>query len=224
MSYLQHHSNNTMFLRPTCETELINIINSLKFSSPGWDEIDVTVIKASHDIRIKPLLYLINLSLATGKFPKEMKIANILPIYKSEAHYLFTNYRPISVLTVLSKIFERIFYIRLKDFLSANNILYKFQFGFREGFSTDAALVTLLDKITQSLDKNGFVLGLFLDFSKAFDTVDHKILLDKLYNYGVRGVPYNWIQDYLSERKQFVSFNGATSSYQTITICFFLFT
>ena len=217
LSYLKNHSNNTMFLRPTCETELINIINSLKFSSPGWDEIDITVVKASHDILIKPLVYLINLSLLTGQFPKEMKIANILPIYKSEAHYLFTNYRPISVLTVLSKIFEKIFYIRLSDFFSANNILYKFQFGFREGYSTDAALVTLLDKITHALNKNDFVLGIFLDFSKAFDTVDHKILLDKLYYYGVRGVPFHWIKDYLSERKQYVSYNGATSSYQTVS-------
>ena len=150
----------------------------------------------STDIYLPCLVHIINSSLSTGIFPNALKIANILPLFKSGKSSLFSNYRPISLLTSVSKVFEKVFYIRLYQFLMKYNILYIFQFGFRRNHSTSLALLVLLDKIINSLENNEFAIGVFLDFSKAFDTVNHDILLQKLNFYGVRGIPLQWINSY----------------------------
>ena len=129
---------------------------------------------------------------------------------------VFTNYRPVSVLPVFSKLLERLMYNRLIDYINENQILYKYQFGFQKGKSTFMALIVLLDKISAALENGDFVIGVFLDFSKAFDTVDHNILLEKLDFYGIKGVTYKWFEDYLSERKQYVTYNGITSDMEVI--------
>ena len=121
------------------------------------------------------------------------------------------NYRPVSVLPVFSKIYEKIVYKRLYDYIVLHNILYDNQFGFREKHSSYMALITLMDHLTEALERGEAVIGLFLDFSKAFDTVDHEILLIKFHHYGIRGEMLNWFRDYLSNRTQCVLYDGVSS-------------
>ena len=102
-------------------------------------------------------------------------------------------------------------------FLNKNNVLNKFQFGFRNNHSTFMALITMLENVSNALENGNCALGIFLDFQKAFDTVDHKIMLDKLYRYGIRGVAHQWFSSYLSNRKQCVSYNGQSSLLKTVS-------
>ena len=129
--------------------------------------------------------------MAEGVFPNELKIANVLPLYKADDPLCFNNYRPVSLLCVLSKCFEKVMYDRLFHFLEEYQFFVNDQFGFRKSRSSYMALMTLTDKLIESLDKKEYIIGIFFIFSKAFDTVDHKILLDKLYHYGIRGQHMN---------------------------------
>ena len=166
---------------------------------------------------ICPLLtHICNLSLSEGIFPDELKLANVIPIFKSGDHETFNNYRPVSTLCTISKVFEKIMYSRLLNYLDHYKILFSYQFGFRKSHSTYMAFMVLIDKLTRALDEGKFVVGILLDFSKAFDTVDHDILLTKLSHYGIRGVPLLWFQSYLSNRQQFVAYNGVSSSVKTV--------
>ena len=159
----------------------------------------------------KPLAHINNLSFVTGIFPDELKISNVVPIYKAKNEKEFSNYRPVSVLPVFSKLLERLMYNRLIDYINENKLLYKLQFGFQKGKDTSMALIMLVDKISEALDKGELAIGVFLDFSKAFDTVDHDILIDKLEYYGIKGVSNDWFKNYLSNRKQFVTYNSIKS-------------
>ena len=187
------------------------LILSLKDSAPGWDDITATLLKVSLDYIRDPLCHLCNKSLQSGIFPAQLKIANVLPLYKAQDPFQFNNYRPVSLLCILSKVFEKIMYSRLNEYLVELGILYEFQFGFRKKHSTHLALLILLDKLTKALDDGKKAIGIFLDFSKAFDTVNHDILLDKLFHYGIRGPAYKWFQSYLSDRSQYVTYNGVKS-------------
>jgi hypothetical protein len=152
-----------------------------------------------------------NQSIQSGIVPDDMKIAKIIPIYKSDDKKLVSNYRPISVLPAFSKIIERLVYNRLLDFIDKNKILSDNQYGFRKNISTSMALMDLIDKISSSIENNEYTLGIFLDLAKAFDTVNHEILLNKLYHYGIRGTPHVWFKNYLSHRLQYVYLNGTKS-------------
>ena len=167
----------------------------------------------------KPLANIVNLSFATGIFPNSLKIAKITPIYKNKGSKLsHENYRPISLLSNIHKIFEKLMYKRVYSFLSLYNCIYELQFGFQQHHSTDHALLSLTEEIRNALDKNNYCCAVFIDLQKAFDTVDHTILLQKLNHYGIRGICNSWFKSYLSNRKHFVSINGFNSSTENINI------
>ena len=198
------------------EDHVLSIISSFKDSAAGWDDLKPNVMKYVKLYISKPLAHISNLSFKNSVFPHELKKANVVPIYKKDDKMAFSNYRPVSVLPVFSKIIERLMYNRLFDYINENRLLYKYQFGFQKGKSTNMALILLVDKITEALEKGEVVIGVFLDFSKAFDTVDHHILLEKLKLYGIMGKENDWFRNYLCNRQQFVTYNGFRSNSQAI--------
>jgi len=155
--------------------------------------------------------------LTTGIVPDDFKIAKVIPIYKKDNPEIFGNYRPVSVLPCLSKILERIVYNRAYDFLSKNEILFKKQYGFRTNHSTYMAVLDFVNEVSKAIDDDMYTIGIFMDLSKAFDTIDHGILLHKLYHYGFRGVSNDWFSNYLHNRKQYVLYNSAKSPTENVS-------
>ena len=148
----------------------------------------------------------INSSIANGVFPDILKIGKITPVYKKDDKELFENYRPVSTLPIFGKIFEKVIYERLYSFLISKQIMNPNQFGFRKGHSTSHALNYSVNHIQEALKEKQHVLGIFIDLSKAFDTIDHKILLHKLHHYGVRGNAFSLLESYLSNRIQYTNY------------------
>ena len=146
-----------------------------------------------------------------------MKIAKVCPILKSGPNNEFCNYRPISVLPSFSKIYEKIISKRLLSFIELHNIFSPSQYGFRKKHSTYMAIMKFHEKVTEAIDKNEFCLGIFIDLSKAFDTLDHEVLLKKLSIYGIRGIANKLIKNYLQDRQQYVVYNNSESNCKTIT-------
>ena len=181
-------------------------------SSAGWDDISPSVLKYVAPHITKVLVLLINSSFQEGVFPDELKIARAVPLYKNDDPMIFSNYRPVSILTAISKIYEKIMCNRLISFLNKWKILYQYQFGFRQHHSTYMALIKLMDQLITALKEGKLVLGLFLYFSKAFDTINHDILFNKLELYGIRGISLCSFKSYLTNRYQYVEYNNENSS------------
>lgn len=195
----------SFFLRPTTTEEVSAVIHSLKNNkAPGFDNINSSVVKKIAPNIINVLTYLYNFSLSTGEFPQCLKKANVIPIFKRGDCSDPNCYRPISLLSVFAKILEKIVKSRLMEFLNKNNYFSSNQFGFREGMSTEDALLTFMENVYSSINQNKKVSALFIDLTKAFDTVDHGVLFEKLWWTGVRGLPLNWFTSYLSRREQSV--------------------
>ena len=195
-----------MFASPVTENEVENVVNKLKGKfSTGFDEIPEALVKHCSHYIAKPLTHLFNLSFKFGIFPDLMKKAKISPLFKKGDKQDIRNYRPIAVLSVFSKILEKIMYNRLLCFLKKFNILTDEQNGFRDNKSITTACHTFIEKIQQALDNNLHAVGIFLDFTKAYDVINHNILLCKLESYGVRGIINSWFKSYLSERMQYVT-------------------
>ena len=208
-----HSPVDSFFFAPTYPEEIIKLCLSLKScASSGHDEIKPDVIKVVRTLIAKPLSHVFNLSLSSGVVPSQFKIARVVPIYKNGDRQSCTNYRPISVLPVFSKLLERLVHKRLYDFILKFDLLHNAQFGFRSNRSSFMAIIEAYNDIVSNLDNKNHTLGIFLDLSKAFDTINHNILLDKLHHYGVRGSAFEWFRDYIHARTQFVSYNNHKST------------
>ena len=204
---------NSLFLLEANYTEIINLVKSFKNSkSSGLDNVSNFLLKKIITSIITPLHHLINLSLDKGIFPNIYKTSKILPIFKSGCPHNINNYRPISLLSSISKLLEKIIHVRLTSFLEKNNILCNSQYGFRKSSSTELAIFDLYHYVAESIEHKSTALGIFIDLSKAFDRIDHKLLLAKLQYYGVRGTAYNWFYSYLVDRKHLVSISTESSS------------
>ena len=214
--YMITNTIDLFILDPVSENEVLKIISNFKDSSAGWDELKPLMMKNIKESVKTPLTHICNKSFISGIFPFEMKIANVVAIFKSGDDMVFSNYRPVSVLPVFSKLLERLMYNRLICFINDNKLLYDYQFGFQKGKSTYMAMVILIEKISEALDRGDCVIGVFLDFSKAFDTVDHKILLQKLEIYGIKNISLKWFESYLTERTQYVTYNSIKSSRERV--------
>jgi hypothetical protein len=211
-----NYNPNSIFINDIESNEIKKIIEQLKDASPGYDGISPKILKRTYIHYLEPLKYIFQLSFNQGIFPNEMKLAKVIPIYKNGDVMEINNYRPVSVLSSFSKILEKLMYKRCVSFLNDYKLLYELQFGFREKYNTNLAMIHLIDKISTEINDNNFVLGLFIDLRKAFDTVNHEILLKKLHYHGIRGISLKWFESYLKNRKQYVQFNNKMSEEQTI--------
>ena len=202
----------SIFLHPTHPLEIDKTISSLKLKSTS--DINISTIKAAAETpRFKETLSeVINMSFADGVFPNQLKTARVVPIHKGGSKTEVSNYRPISLLPAFSKIFEKLMHSRVYDFLEQNKSLYDMQFGFRPRRSCEHALLVAKNEILSALNKKQTALLLLVDYSKAFDLVDHDILLHKLWHYGIRGKAHDWFRSYLSNRRQFVSIEDKISN------------
>ena len=217
--FMKNKSVKSMFFSPVTPKNIIDVVTNLKGNkSSGHDEIDSCVVKRCIHLITLPLSHIFNASFEHGTFPKDFKLAKVIPVYKKGDNSLCSNYRPISILSVFSKIFEKLVYNRLIAFLDKHNISYSKQFGFRQGYGTNMALIEFVNNISLAFEEKKIVLGLFLDLSKAFDSIDHDILIHKMYHYGIRGKVLNWFISYLSNRKQYVTIDNHNSQYNSLNV------
>ena len=218
VDYLSPRNESSMYITPTSEIEVVNIVKQLKGKkSSDINNLDMNFVKQIITSISKPFAHICNMSLNAGEFPDGMKIAKVVPLYKSGDKAFFSNYRPVSLLPQFSKILEKIFCVRMVNFVNKCNLLHESQYGFREKRSTSLALCELVEQLTDAADRKEVSIGVFVDLKKAFDTLNHDVLLRKLEHYGIRGVPLQWLSSYLSNRKQYVKYNGCESSFLGIT-------
>ena len=199
-------------MSPLAEAAVLTLINNLKNSNAyGYDEISNNLIKKCKFALCSPLEYMINLSFQNGIIPNRFKLAVVLPFYKKGDHNDYANYRAINLLPSFSKLFELSVEDQLTAFLKQSNILSPTQYGFTKDKNTETVLCAFHEKIVDALDNKLFTLGLFVDFSRAFDCVDHELLLEKLNRYGIRGIPLKFFSSYLENRTQIVKLNNMYS-------------
>ena len=200
------------------EEDVLKIVKSLKSkNSAGSDGISTNLLKIIIPAILKPVKLILNQSLVTGIFPDNLKVAKVTPLFKKNDSQLMDNYRPVSLLNSISKIFEKVVHKQLSAYFKKHKLFYKSQYGFRDEHSTELASMELIDRVMNSFEKKHTPLAIYMDLSKAFDTLDHKILLHKLDYYGIKGSELNWFKSYLSDRKQYVQIEESSSTYKTIT-------
>ena len=219
--FMSTSSSNSVFLHPTNKYEIEKIINSLKNkTSFGSDKISNSFIKSIKSEICHPLEIIFNKSMLEGKFPSKFKIAHVLPVFKNNNKHDCNNYRPISLLTCISKILEKLVHNRIYTFLEQHKLLNPLQFGFRKGHNTIDAITCFFTKLLPKLDQKEYNIGVFVDLSKAFDSIDHNILLYKLEKLGIRGIAKTWFEDYITDRKQCVRLNKEnTNDYYYSKLC-----
>ena len=217
LSYLGKSTPASIFLVPTTPFEIALMINSLKSKEAARvDDISPYFLQLSSNILTPALSFIINRCLSLGVFPQKLKNAKVIPVHKSGPTDKIKNYRPISLLTSLSKIFEKFLLKRLVSFLDTHKILFPVQFRFRRAHSTIHPIIDLITTCFDAIEEKKFTNLTFLDIKKAFDAVCHNKLLLKLHHYGIRGIANHLLKSYLTERKQSVSLNDITSTTSTI--------
>ena len=193
--YLKEECESTIFLKPTSKEEVGSIISSLnsnKASGPNSTPYRILLLKNEISMQLADLF---NLSFVTGIFPSVLKTAKLVPVFKKDTKLDYSTYCPISLLNI-EKILEKLMYKRSYTFLNNNNTIYNLKSGFRQYYSTSHTLTNITENIRKALDEGNIGCGVFVDFLKAFDTVDHQILLAK-WNHGIRGVFNDWFKSYL---------------------------
>ena len=210
--YLPNPLESTFVIYECDQIEIENIISSLNpKKATGPNSIPSDILNLLKKDISYPLSIIFNISFSTGSYPDLLKIAKTIPIYKKGSKLLISNYRPISLLSNLNKILEKLMFNRVYKFLEEHKCFYNLQFGFRKKHSTNHALIEITESIRKALDNNKYACGIFIDLQKAFDTVNHLILLSKLNQYGIRGIGNNWFKSYLNNRTQYVSTQGFDS-------------
>ena len=205
--YLKDPANNTFYMSPTNAREVEQKLKALKTNKAvGPNSIPTKILKTYSKSLSKPLSELTNLSFAQGTFPTK-----VIPIHKKGDKSECDNYRPISLISNISKLLEKLVHERLYSFLEKEKLLFEGQYGFRNKRSTTDTLTDITERIRDPYDKGYYACGAFLDFRKAFDTVNHEILLNKLTHYGIRGQAVDWFRLFLSHRVQYTSVSGFDS-------------
>ena len=216
--FLSGHHSNSLFFSPIGTEEILSSIKSLNPTSSGNDGISGKIMKICAPVIAYPISEIFNHCLNVGYFPDSLKIAKVIPLHKANDPTLATNYRPISLLNCFGKLFEKLIFKQLSSFLDENEILTNMQNGFRKGRNVDISISNLMKNVVEGIDKNEFGLAVFLDFKKAFDLVDHQILLEKLKFYGIRGTALDLFRSYLQNRISFVSLDNVNSVESNINI------
>ena len=215
--FLKDPLNNSFVLVDCDPREVALLLKSLNpRKAYGPNSIPTEILHLLADSICKPLSIIFNLSFSTGQYPNMLKIAKTIPIFKKDSRLLVSNYRPISLLSNINKILEKLMFKRIYDFLEKFKCIYKLQFGFRSRHSTNHALIDITETIRKALDDGKYACGVFVDFQKAFDTVNHEILIGKLKHYGIRGTANTWFTSYLTNRSQFVSILGFDSEREQV--------
>jgi len=214
--FLKNPNTIKFLINQTDPQEIEDIIKNFDSSKGvGPNSIAPKILKQISHLISTPLSIIFNKSFRTGVFPGLLKISKINPIHKKDSKLLISNYRPISLLSNLNKIIEKLMFKRLYAFLENYKCIYDLQFGFRENHSTNHAIISIIQKIQDAIKNNTFAIGVFIDLQKAFDTVNHSILLEKLNHYGISGISNTWFKSYLTDRQQFVSIGGEDSDFTT---------
>ena len=217
MKRVRCNNVNSFFMQPTSEYEVIQYINKLKnHKAPGKDGIRAELIKDIKEYICKPLTYIFNLIFETGIYPTQFKEAVVTPIFKTGDKKHLENYRPISLISNFNKILEQIIKVRMNKFVTKHKLLSQKQYGFREGKSTIDAVSELVGLMYAAMDDSKPTICVFVDLAKAFDTVSHGLLLEKLERMGFRGVSYKLFKSYFSDRKQYVKMGNSLSGECTV--------
>ena len=212
--YISKIPTNTtsMFAKPTNKYEIRKLIAALpNKTSSGFDDVSNNLLKDLKDSLVSPLEIIFNKSIEEGVFPERMKLADVVPLHKSKDPLESTNYRPISLLLTISKLLEKIVYTRTYEFLEQTNQIYPSQYGFRSSHSCEHAISELVSEILKSREEGLYTLSLFIDLSKAFDTIEHTVLIKKLSKYGIRGPILDWFESYLQRRQMRVKCETSSS-------------
>ena len=213
--YLQHPKEGrtkSFHIKPTDQIEIESLISLTNIKkSNGPNSIPNQIIKSISSSISLPISNICNKSFITSIFPDKLKMSKVIPIHKKVSKLKVANYRPISLLSNIDKIMEKIMFSRMHNFFELHNYIYHLQFGFRAKHSMNHALMSITQRIREAIDNGNMAIGVFVDLQKAFDTVNHDILLYKINHYGIRGMANDWFRSYLKNRSQYVFINGFDS-------------
>ena len=217
--YLRNSTPNRFNFSLTNSSEVKKIIAKfLPKASSGYDDLPMKLLKKVSPILCEPITLIINQSLSTGIFPDKLKTAKVIPLFKKNDAQLLDNYRPISLLPAISKIFESVVFTQLYSYFNDNDLFFISQYGFRKEHSTETACLEFIDRIMKDLDDKKTPISVFIDLSKAFDTINHDILIGKLAHYNLDTTSLNWFRSYLSNRYQIVKIDDVNSDIRPLNI------